>query len=599
MADYKAAKEAFVSDNLGASVSSINAVSLPALATYAIWITLSPHLARSGFASNYLLNALPILLGVTVFATSPIIYTCALTLLALLFHTRSQSSLKQSTKQLKSKGQWLDESDSDEEAAEPASASGSTTVSPVRLPSQVAFSSGVLLSPESASPISPGSPAGSAQEDPLGIMGVNRRRSLQPGGEGYAFDPLLKGRISPVPLRLGKPRKRKVEEKEETGAKPRLPFLTVYRAHMMLMTVICILAVDFEVFPRWQGKCEQFGTSLMDVGVGSFVFSLGLISTKTLSPPPPAPLPTSPAMNSFALNTTPSSMTSIITSLRKSVPILVLGFLRLIMVKGSDYPEHVTEYGVHWNFFFTLALVPVLAVGVRPLTRWLKWSWIGVIVSLSHQAVLHHYVQDLVLSPVRSNLLLANKEGLASLPGYLAIFLLGLATGDHVLRLSLPPRGRTVSENEEEHEQSHMERKTLDLIMELVGYSVGWWSLLGLWLFAGGEVSRQMANTPYVLWVAAYNTSFLLGYLLLSHFLPTQPTSSSSSSPSSVPPLLEAMNKNSLVIFLVANLLTGLVNVTMETMYVGKWVAMGVLGVYTAGVAWVGWALKGKRIQLT
>lgn len=32
---------------------------------------------------------------------------------------------------------------------------------------------------------------------------------------------------------------------------------------MMLMTVICILAVDFEVFPRWQGKCEDFGTSLV------------------------------------------------------------------------------------------------------------------------------------------------------------------------------------------------------------------------------------------------------------------------------------------------------------------------------------------------
>jgi hypothetical protein len=45
--------------------------------------------------------------------------------------------------------------------------------------------------------------------------------------------------------------------------KDRMPFLSVYRAHMMIMTIHCILAVDFPVFPRWQGKCEDFGTSLV------------------------------------------------------------------------------------------------------------------------------------------------------------------------------------------------------------------------------------------------------------------------------------------------------------------------------------------------
>lgn len=93
-------------------------------------------------------------------------------------------------------------------------------------------------------------------------MGVNRRRSLL---EGVSLDVPShidsKVRISPVPyLRLKKSRATKAQWVKEKG---RLPFLTVYRAHMMLMTVICILAVDFEVFPRWQGKCEDFGTSLV------------------------------------------------------------------------------------------------------------------------------------------------------------------------------------------------------------------------------------------------------------------------------------------------------------------------------------------------
>lgn len=49
---------------------------------------------------------------------------------------------------------------------------------------------------------------------------------------------------------------------------PPQPFLAVYRAHMMVMTAVAILAVDFPVFPREFGKCEDWGTSLVRVCVG-------------------------------------------------------------------------------------------------------------------------------------------------------------------------------------------------------------------------------------------------------------------------------------------------------------------------------------------
>lgn len=46
---------------------------------------------------------------------------------------------------------------------------------------------------------------------------------------------------------------------------PILPLqsLTVYRANMMLLTAICILAVDFPAFPRMLAKCETWGASMV------------------------------------------------------------------------------------------------------------------------------------------------------------------------------------------------------------------------------------------------------------------------------------------------------------------------------------------------
>lgn len=44
---------------------------------------------------------------------------------------------------------------------------------------------------------------------------------------------------------------------------PPLAALTTYRAYMLLFTSICILAVDFPVFPRALAKCESFGASLV------------------------------------------------------------------------------------------------------------------------------------------------------------------------------------------------------------------------------------------------------------------------------------------------------------------------------------------------
>jgi phosphatidylinositol glycan class W len=51
--------------------------------------------------------------------------------------------------------------------------------------------------------------------------------------------------------------------------------------------------------------------------------------------------------------------------------------------------------------------------------------------------------------------------------------------------------------------------------------------------------------------------------------------------------VLFAFNRNGLAVFLVANLLTGAVNMSVPTLHVGVGQAMAVLGTYTAAVAGV------------
>ena len=180
-------------------------------------------------------------------------------------------------------------------------------------------------------------------------------------------------------------------------------------------------------------------------------------------------------------------------------------------------------------------------------------------------------------------------------------------------------------------------------------------------------------NLPYITWVAAYNTTVLLCYFLMDlTFFPTPlsksmyspvsglkvvrhpndndsdsdstftPTSTSGPfhhgntsglspgvtmtarpSPMPAPPLLEAINQNSLAIFLLvrfpsyfgytyantygvfggglggtlqANVATGVVNLAMQTMYASDTRAMCVLVAYAFGVSVFAWAMRGRRV---
>ena len=354
----------------------------------------------------------------------------------------------------------------------------------------------------------------------------------------------------------------------------------------MVATCLAILAVDFRIFPRRFAKVETWGTSLMDIGVGSFVFSAGIVAAR-------------PVLREQAEGKSTPMAKRLLGSLRHSLPLLALGAVRLVSVKGLDYVEHVTEYGVHWNFFFTLGfLPPFVAIFQSALKIIPSYAGLAVLLGVAYQVALESTsLKAFILTAPRTDLISMNREGIFSFVGYLAIFLAGQDTGMFVLPRNLNSRGGSTVGTQ---------RTTLLLTMAV-------WSLVwtALYFFstdytygAGLTVSRRMANLPYILWVVAFNSVQILAFCLVDTVLfpafykATDAKAEKEAHDAATSRILRAYNRNGLAVFLVANLLTGLVNMTVPTLDVGPLAAMGIIAAYAAAVTGVAVVLDVYNISL-
>lgn len=305
------------------------------------------------------------------------------------------------------------------------------------------------------------------------------------------------------------------------GKRMKNPYLSVYRATMMITTVLAILAVDLPIFPRRYAKSETWGTSLMDLGVGSFVFSSGLVSS--------------------------TQHHGMMQGFKQGGIILGMGVARALMVRGTGYHEHVSEYGTHWNFFITLSLLPPLLPIFRRVQRLgLPFLIQGFIVCAFYQTcLLQTKWQAWIISAPRLSFVSANKEGLSSFVGYMAIYLFGLDSGGLVL--SRKPRPIL-----------------LLLLISCIIYMSGFFfsnSYLNL------RVSRRLANAPYIMWIAAHNTTFLFMLAMVDRTLGgsggLRVHEAGHAPTSRICLLLEKLNAHGLYAFLGANLLTGGINLLM------------------------------------
>ena len=103
------------------------------------------------------------------------------------------------------------------------------------------------------------------------------------------------------------------------GGSPATELVASLRTSTSLLTYAAILAVDFRTFPRSFCKAEYAGYGLMDLGSGSYVFCAGVCSRWA---------------RGVGLE-----CDGVGRRVAKSVPLLVLGLVRLLTVKGVDYQE--------------------------------------------------------------------------------------------------------------------------------------------------------------------------------------------------------------------------------------------------------------------
>jgi len=110
--------------------------------------------------------------------------------------------------------------------------------------------------------------------------------------------------------------------------------------------------------------------------------------------------------------------------------VTVAATIRFFLLTGIEYHDHVTEWGVHWNFFLTIAVLNLLIVFLRS-SRFAMLYGFSLLV-LAELASLRWDLKTYVWYAPRTDMISANKEGILSVAGYFAIQLIGIGIGSDI-----------------------------------------------------------------------------------------------------------------------------------------------------------------------
>jgi glucosaminylphosphatidylinositol acyltransferase len=301
----------------------------------------------------------------------------------------------------------------------------------------------------------------------------------------------------------------------------------------------------------------------MDVGVGLFIFSNGII--------------VKPSATAFSKKKFQKLLVG-------CLPLFILGFSRLVLTKEINYQEHVTEYGVHWNFFITLAVTKIFGTvieGFMKTADQIKYTALGIMVV--HETILQLGLSNYIMddSVARDNLIKANREGIFSAPGYVSLYLASIYVGTLL--------------KSDGHELSKV-KEVVHRMGKMCVMALCCWKMIYVCNSMFG-VSRRSANMGYNFWVLAIGCSMVALFMLTEIYIyytnfnrPSWQTQMETNNKSQldepefhvpyVPLILRAINYNGLAFFLIANLFTGIVNVCFQTMLLGTPASLVIITYY-------------------
>ncbi|CAG8798395.1 3648_t:CDS:2, partial [Cetraspora pellucida] len=259
----------------------------------------------------------------------------------------------------------------------------------------------------------------------------------------------------------------------------------------------------------------------------------------------------------------------LLKAVKQAFPILTLGFIRLMMVKGVDYQEHASEYGIHWNFFFTLGFLPIFVTICRTAHKYIRFSILGLSIAVLYQIILYGLgLEDYILNAPRTDLISSNKEGICSFWGYLSIFLVALDIGHYILPVD---PYYAIRQNRQTKKP-----KPKKLAMILFSWAILLWLGFIFCVILRIPVSRRIANLSYIFLVVSCNTTVLLLFQIVEIVFFEEYWKNERN----LPLVFEAVNSNGLAVFLLANILTGLVNLSIRTLFVNYGWAECILAAY-------------------
>jgi len=315
----------------------------------------------------------------------------------------------------------------------------------------------------------------------------------------------------------------------------RLRFIAEYRSVVMITTCVAILAVDFpSVFHRSHAKTDEYGYSLMDLGTGSIVCANAVCSRAAR------------AVKQGKVGG------ALLRQLAGMWPIIALGFVRLAVLSGIDYHVPTSEYGVHWNFFFTIAVLNLVSTLADLDAQ--SSAFIGIATLFAYQVFLSGFGgEEYILRAPREGLFSANREGILSCAGFLGIHWLSVALGGCI---RLPRPGTYINH----------------LLLWIAGGALAATAVLTA---VGLPTSRRMCNLPYATFVLGVN-ALVLGLLAFIdlHWPRPRPR---------LPLAYGGVQDSMLASFLAANLLTGVVNVFLQPLLIPAGAAFLMLIGYTFG----------------